>query len=639
LDLNTGTLTLSGANSFAGPVNVNAGLLVLRGGLAMGDTAPVIVAGPGTLEVDNAERVGSVAGSGGIVLKDALFTGADNSDTTFSGVISGTGELVKEGSGTFTLTGPNTYSDGTEIDSGTLKGDSTSLTGYISNNALLYFAQNIDGTFAGSITGGGAIEKEGEGTLALTGDNSGSSGAITIGAGRVVITSAANIGTGVITLDNGALEIDERTDLANDFHLGTGHQMLVIKKVSALPGTMSGEGGFTKAGPGKLSLTGINTYAGDTDIQEGLVNVDGVQTASRSVVERDATLGGSGTSHGILAKAGSTLAPGHSIGTMYSDDAGIRMDAGSTYHVEISPFGRSDKLVTTGKATIDHARLLITREFVQSEMAQADLAAIAKPGKLVILSAADGVSGTFDTIYPSFAFLNLGVSYQKTFVDLNVGRNPISFESAGTTPNERSVGAAIEGLKGVHPIYNVLLTVPTLADAAMLEHQVSGEIHADVAGEVLADSAIIRDAVFDRMATRAPGTPAFWLHGLYGTGTTSADGNAVKLDRRTYGVVGGVDQALGGNWLIGIGGGYEQTPLKTATMGTAQVDSYHAAAYGGGDLFGLSLYLGGAYGRYDTSTARVVDVAGLVAAENAQYGVNQGQAFGRIGIPIAMDDT
>ncbi|HEV2652172.1 MAG TPA: autotransporter outer membrane beta-barrel domain-containing protein, partial [Rhizomicrobium sp.] len=47
----------------------------------------------------------------------------------------------------------------------------------------------------------------------------------------------------------------------------------------------------------------------------------------------------------------------------------------------------------------------------------------------------------------------------------------------------------------------------------------------------------------------------------------------------------------------------------------------------------------GAYGRYDTSTARVVDVAGLVAAENAQYGVNQGQAFGRIGIPIAMDDT
>ena len=50
-----------------------------------------------------------------------LWTGSDNSSTTFSGVMSGNGgRLVKEGSGVFTLSGANTYTGSTEVDAGTL---------------------------------------------------------------------------------------------------------------------------------------------------------------------------------------------------------------------------------------------------------------------------------------------------------------------------------------------------------------------------------------------------------------------------------------------------------------------------------------------------------------------------------------
>ena len=62
------------------------------------------------------ETIGSLAGAGDVTLgAGVLNTGGDNTSTTFSGVISGSGGLVKAGSGAFTLTGTNTYSGGTML--------------------------------------------------------------------------------------------------------------------------------------------------------------------------------------------------------------------------------------------------------------------------------------------------------------------------------------------------------------------------------------------------------------------------------------------------------------------------------------------------------------------------------------------
>lgn len=59
--------------------------------------------------------------NGGPAMMGDLFTGGNNASTLFSGVISGvTGQLWKQGTGTFTLTGNNTYDGTTEVQAGTL---------------------------------------------------------------------------------------------------------------------------------------------------------------------------------------------------------------------------------------------------------------------------------------------------------------------------------------------------------------------------------------------------------------------------------------------------------------------------------------------------------------------------------------
>jgi len=103
------------------------------------------------------ETVGSLEGAGRVVLGNTdaggtnLTVGASNTHTTYSGNIredfGGTGKLTKVGAGTLTLSGANTYSEGTVISEGALQVNSNSLpaTGGVTNNSMLIFDQ----TFAG----------------------------------------------------------------------------------------------------------------------------------------------------------------------------------------------------------------------------------------------------------------------------------------------------------------------------------------------------------------------------------------------------------------------------------------------------------------------------------------------------------
>ena len=60
----------------------------------------ISVASGATYEVDADQEVGSITGSGSISLgANQLTTGGSGADTTFGGVISGTGGLTKTGGG------------------------------------------------------------------------------------------------------------------------------------------------------------------------------------------------------------------------------------------------------------------------------------------------------------------------------------------------------------------------------------------------------------------------------------------------------------------------------------------------------------------------------------------------------------
>ncbi len=106
-----GNLTLDGTNTFSGASAINAGQLTLKGGSAMGDAGALTVGAAGKLKIENSETIGSLAGAAGsetnIAADVDLFTGGNNSSTTYSGKISGEGRLIKDGTGTMTLAGAN----------------------------------------------------------------------------------------------------------------------------------------------------------------------------------------------------------------------------------------------------------------------------------------------------------------------------------------------------------------------------------------------------------------------------------------------------------------------------------------------------------------------------------------------------
>lgn len=276
--IGTGTLTLSGTNTFTGPATVTDGTLVLSGGSAIGDTTAVVVNATsttsGTLQVDTAETIGSLAGNGGsVVLNAGLTTGGDNTDTSYAGVISGTGSLTKEGTGIFTLTGANTYGGGTTVNNGTLAGNTTSLQGDILVNAsgTLLFDQAANGTYSGDLTGTGTVTKISAGTLTLTGLNTGFGGTTNLNGGTVSIASENNIGTGTLAFDGGTLQTTDLTTLGNSIVLNAGGGTVQTDADTVFTGDISGVGGLTKTGLARLTLEGPSSYGGLTTVSQGVL--------------------------------------------------------------------------------------------------------------------------------------------------------------------------------------------------------------------------------------------------------------------------------------------------------------------------------------------------------------------------------
>ncbi|NKC04987.1 hypothetical protein HED55_22855 [Ochrobactrum haematophilum] len=117
-----GTLILGGANTYSGTTNIDGGILRAGSVNTFSTNSAHVVFGSGVLDLNDFNQgIGSLAGSGTVGLGSAtLTTGADNSDTSFSGLIQGTGQLIKTGTGTFTLTGNNIHTGGTAISAGTL---------------------------------------------------------------------------------------------------------------------------------------------------------------------------------------------------------------------------------------------------------------------------------------------------------------------------------------------------------------------------------------------------------------------------------------------------------------------------------------------------------------------------------------
>jgi autotransporter-associated beta strand protein/T5SS/PEP-CTERM-associated repeat protein len=214
INVRGGLLDLSGDNNaFSGITNLYGGTLRLSHENALGanfnDAGNLRITGNSTLDLAADLQIDS---SGSIVALDASADINVSSGTTTLGLpIIGAGALTKTGDGTLILTGPNNYTGGTVIEDGTLQGNTTSLQGSIALAAAdavnapvsLVFNQVSDGTYAGSISGEGTLQRTGAGVLTLSGTST-YTGKTEIGAGTLVLTNVDAAGDSTIVFSPSA---------------------------------------------------------------------------------------------------------------------------------------------------------------------------------------------------------------------------------------------------------------------------------------------------------------------------------------------------------------------------------------------------------------------------------------------------
>jgi autotransporter-associated beta strand protein len=113
---------------------------------------------------------GELTLSGSMNLTAGQRTLTTDCDVAILGAVTN-GGLTKAGSGKLTLSGANTYALGTLVSAGTLEGTTTSLQGNITNNSAVIINQTANGTYSGVISGTGTLTKQGSGTATLSGVN------------------------------------------------------------------------------------------------------------------------------------------------------------------------------------------------------------------------------------------------------------------------------------------------------------------------------------------------------------------------------------------------------------------------------------------------------------------------------------
>ena len=179
----TGTLTLSGANAYTGTTTVVSGTLTNGAAGVIPDGSALTVGSGASWNLNGfSETVGSLAGSGNVSLGSATLTcGGTNGSTTYAGVISGSGALVKGGTGTLTLTSTQTYTGSTTITGGSLR-LSTLSHRWSFNNSL---ADSVGGSTATMVAVGANAATLSANVVTLSGGARASSDYVDLGSGLI----------------------------------------------------------------------------------------------------------------------------------------------------------------------------------------------------------------------------------------------------------------------------------------------------------------------------------------------------------------------------------------------------------------------------------------------------------------------
>ena len=359
--LGSGSLGLSASNSYSGQTTVGGGLLYAYNSYALGSTnVGTLVSNGAVLVLSGNVQVGaepltlngngdgisgaltSIAGSnsfaGLITLGSDTHINVDAGDyLNLTGAIGGTGNLHKDDTGTLLFSGSdmNNYAGTTYVNAGTLGLAKTIINGAIPG--ALVVGDGLGGANADVVQLLNSSYGQIANTSALTVNSS----------GLLDLTSFGS------ALENvGSLAGSGRVNLAAA-QLGVG-----LDGTSTLfSGTISGAGGsLAKSGAGIFTLTGTNTYTGETLAYGGVLLINGSQSASPVRIANSGILGGTGLAGAISGGLG-TLAPGASPGTLTCSN--LCLSNNTVLSIELTGTN-SDQLNVRGTNNLGGATLQVT---------------------------------------------------------------------------------------------------------------------------------------------------------------------------------------------------------------------------------------------------------------------------------------
>ncbi len=310
----TGTITLGNANnSYSGGTLINAGTLSISSDGNLGTTSGGVAISGGinsVLSISssltlNAGRTITIGSSGGkldaganmLTIAGPLVNNSSNNhlfiqaagNTTLSGNLSGTGDIVKQGSGTLALNGANNTFG-------------TTTANFYLDNGNVYGASN---NAFGSTSGG-------NGAVTMGADQNGNNGATTLllTSGGVSVANPINVryysgfnaaktiggnnSSGTATF-SGNVTLNDNVSLTSASGGAVGFNGVIQSGTASGGQSVNGAPGITIVGGGAVSLGNANTYTGNTTISAGTLAL----TGSGSIVSSPNIIVGSGATFDV----------------------------------------------------------------------------------------------------------------------------------------------------------------------------------------------------------------------------------------------------------------------------------------------------------------------------------------------------
>jgi autotransporter-associated beta strand protein len=326
-----GTLILSASNTYDGGTTVSAGPLKIATSNALLGTGALTVTGAGTFDLSGYNQSISSLSDGGVATGSILAsTGTSNlmingnASSSFGGSIGGAINITQNGSGTLTLSGSNSYTGLTTLNAGSLIAASNAALGNSASATGGLLLNPASGTMTASFT-----------------------------SANPTIASLANSGAGAsnIVLGNGPGNTPTNLTITG---AGAGAGTTFSGVISDLSASHAAATGSITLLGGSLTLTGANTFAGNTTVNGGALNIGNalaLQNSTLNLVSGSAVIGATPTT---LTLGGLTGSQNFALTNTAATPAAVALSIGgvavsTTYTGNLSGLGGVTK---NGSGTI-----------------------------------------------------------------------------------------------------------------------------------------------------------------------------------------------------------------------------------------------------------------------------------------------